>query len=403
MKRTGILAAAAITVLGVGMLGGCSNEDAQELADTANSIAQDVSDAASEDASLKAVLNAANAYIKDLNLDDYVTVGSYEGMAVEVDPRSVVTDDEVEQYIASIASSLPATKEITDRPVQSGDTVNIDYKGKIKETGEYFSNGEAAGFDLVIGSSTFIPGFEDGLIGAVVGEERELELTFPETYRTEDLAGKEVIFETKVNAIKVKPDIDDEYVKGLGLEGVNNLTQFKKYLGERIQERYDDVYDTAIREAVVEKALNETEFKEIPQEMLDRYVAQFTTQAKLMADVYSSSYGYTVTYEDYISNLIQQNGFEGTIDEYLAERAKKTSERYMMLAEIAQKEGITVSDKEVSESIAEDLSGSSQPYENEDELLEALGVTREGYKEELMGNKVVDYLVEKALVSDKAE
>ena len=403
MKRTGILAAASAAALMLGMLGGCSNENAQELADTAESVAQEVSDAATTDESLMAILNAANAYLKDLNLDDYVTTGDYKNLAVEVTERSTVTDEEVEKYIESVASTLPATKEITDRSVQSGDTVNIDYKGKLKETGEYFEKGSAEAFDLLIGSGTFIPGFEDGLIGANVGEERDLELTFPEGYRDENVAGKEVIFETKVNAIKVKPDIDDEYVRNLGLEGVNNLAQFKEYLGNRIQERYDEVYESNVKETVTEKVVDEATVKDVPQEMIDRYVAQFTQQAKLMAEVYSATYGYTVTYEDYINSLMQQNGFSGTVDEYLKERADMTAKRYMVLVDIAQKEGITVSDSEVEKSIQEDLAGSSQPYESEEELLQALGVTREGYREELLGSRVVEYLVEKANVTDKAQ
>ena len=403
MKRTGILAAASAAALMLGMLGGCSNENAQELADTAESVAQEVSDAATTDESLMAILNAANAYLKDLNLDDYVTTGDYKNLAVEVTERSTVTDEEVEKYIESVASTLPATKEITDRSVQSGDTVNIDYKGKLKETGEYFEKGSAEAFDLLIGSGTFIPGFEDGLIGANVGEERDLELTFPEGYRDENVAGKEVIFETKVNAIKVKPDIDDEYVRNLGLEGVNNLAQFKEYLGNRIQERYDEVYESNVKETVTEKVVDEATVKDVPQEMIDRYVAQFTQQAKLMAEVYSATYGYTVTYEDYINSLMQQNGFSGTVDEYLKDRAEKTAKRYMVLVDIAQKEGITVSDSEVEKSIQEDLAGSSQPYESEEELLQALGVTREGYREELLGSRVVEYLVEKANVTDKAQ
>ena len=157
------------------------------------------------------------AYLKDMDLTKYVTLGEYKGITVEVQSPEV-SEAEVDAYIQYVTSSMPATEEVTGRPVQEGDTVNIDYAGKYADSGEAFDGGTAQGYDLVIGSHSFIDGFEDGLIGANIGDTLDLNLTFPEDYGHSELAGVDVIFTVTVNSIKVKPDFDDAYAASLGIE-----------------------------------------------------------------------------------------------------------------------------------------------------------------------------------------
>ena len=126
-------------------------------------------------------------------------LGQYKGIEVTKEDTTV-TDAELDQRIASILQANPEITEITDRPAQEGDTVNIDYVGM--KDGVAFDGGTAEGYDLELGSGAFIDGFEDGLIGANVGEERSLNLTFPEDYGNADLAGQAVVFYVTVNKIE---------------------------------------------------------------------------------------------------------------------------------------------------------------------------------------------------------
>lgn len=140
-----------------------------------------------------------------------ITLGEYKG--VQVTKTTVeVSDEEVDARIQSIVDSNPDFEEITDRPAQDGDIVNIDYVGK--KDGTAFEGGTAQAYDLTLGSNSFIEGFEEGLVGAKVGDSLNLDLTFPAEYQSEELAGAAVVFEVKVNSIKVEKEavLNDEFV-----------------------------------------------------------------------------------------------------------------------------------------------------------------------------------------------
>ena len=139
-------------------------------------------------------------------------LGNYKGVEVKRESTEV-TDEEVDQKIQSILDANPEYVEITDSPAQNGDTVDIDYVGM--KDGVAFDGGTAQGYKLELGSGTFIDGFEDGLVGASVGQELSLNLTFPENYGNSDLAGQAVVFDVTVNAIEEKKDavLDDNFVQ----------------------------------------------------------------------------------------------------------------------------------------------------------------------------------------------
>ena len=138
--------------------------------------------------------------------EDSVTLGEYKGVAYT--PASVeITDEQVDKEVQKLADSNLVE---VDRPAAEGDTVNIDYVGK--KDGVAFDGGTASGYDLKLGSNTFIDGFEDGLIGAVKGQKLDLDLTFPEGYPSEDLAGQAVVFEVTVNAVKTPSELNDDLV-----------------------------------------------------------------------------------------------------------------------------------------------------------------------------------------------
>ena len=245
MKKKYMVAAvmaAAVTMLSAcgqnaGADSSATQDSAQEAADTSDgTAAQSDSDSAdttgSADASAEGSTTPAidisglkTTTLADVDVDSLVVLGEYKGLKLEAE-KSEVTDEMVESSLKSAFSMNPLMKEVTDRAVQEGDTANIDYEGKFADTKVAFDGGTAQGYDLKIGSGSFIDGFEDGLIGVGIGETVDLNLTFPENYGSEDLAGKDVIFTVKVNSIKVADtEPSDEWVKSLGLEDASTLDE----------------------------------------------------------------------------------------------------------------------------------------------------------------------------------
>ena len=162
--------------------------------------------------------------LKDMDVDKYVTLGEYKGLAVTVDTVEV-DEDEWDSLVNNVyyGNITAENGGITDRAVETGDTVNIDYEGK--KDGVAFDGGTAQGYDLTIGSGSFIDGFEDGLIGVMPGETVDLDLSFPEVYpNNPDLAGQPVVFTVTVNYIQPAQDgqLDDEVISNFGIDGVTN-------------------------------------------------------------------------------------------------------------------------------------------------------------------------------------
>ena len=349
--------------------------------------------------------NAEAAYLKDMNLTDYVTLGDYKGISVEV-ASPVVTDEEVEQYMQYIGSSMKATVEVTDRAVQEGDTVNIDYSGKRVDTGEVFEGGTAEGYDLTIGSHSFIDGFEDGLIGAEIGETRDLNLTFPENY-TEELAGVDVIFTVKVNSIKIKPDLDDAYAASLGIENVATLDELKTYIKDRLLEDKQTDYNNQVNNKILEAVTANCKFKDIPQAALDRFKGLYTEQADLIASYYSANYGTNYTTDQVLSMLMSQEGFTGEQEQYLSDKSVELADQFIMLGAIAEAEGITVTDEELNEKLDTDMANANataaegKTVSSLDEYKKTVDV--ENVKENLLTNKVIEFLAENAVVTEPTE
>ncbi len=162
-------------------------------------------------------------------------VGDYKALEYKVEDYTV-TDDEVNEEIGRMQNQY-ADMEVKEGEAENGDTVNIDYKG-LKD-GVAFDGGTANGYDLELGSGSFIPGFEEKLIGVKAGDEKSLNLSFPADYHAEDLAGAEVVFEVKVNEVKTKsiPALDDDFAKELNIKGVETVEDLNKNVRERLETR----------------------------------------------------------------------------------------------------------------------------------------------------------------------
>lgn len=187
---------------------------------------------------------------------DFVTLGDYKDLVInqkDLGLPDVYTDEVINEYVESSLKSIAASvdgvaEELTEGTVEEGDTANIDYVGK--KDGEAFDGGTAEGYDLTIGSGMFIEGFEEGLVGAKIGDTVDLNLTFPEGYQNEDLAGQEVVFTVTVNSVKRVPEITDELVNKVTNGDFSDLASYTEYVrsymdGDLEQQKTSALHDKA--------------------------------------------------------------------------------------------------------------------------------------------------------------
>ena len=223
----------------------------------------------------------------DYDLSEYITAGEYKGL--KASPYTVsVTEDEVEARIQTTLEETATTKELDKKTaIADGDTVNIDYTGKID--GKEFDGGSAEGYDLTIGSNQFIDGFEDGIIGKKTGDKFDLELTFPDDYSNESLQGKDVVFTVTVNSAT------REEVPEYDLDFVQNTTDFKtlkEYEADVEKTLYDEKEKEAIENQKTElwsELLESTDVEQYPERELNYYIEFNSDQIDEMADAYGMS------------------------------------------------------------------------------------------------------------------
>ena len=196
-----------------------------------------------------------------------VKLGDYKGMEV---PKQDITvsDADVDAELEKKRQQQAELVLKEDKPAEKGDTVVIDYEGSID--GKKFDGGSADNYSLELGSGSFIPGFEDQLIGHNTDDDVDVKVTFPEDYHAKDLAGKEAIFKVKVHEIKEKqlPELDDDFAKDVD-EDVDTLAELKDKTKKELQENKDNQAKAAIEDAAINAAVENAEIQDIPQSMLD--------------------------------------------------------------------------------------------------------------------------------------
>lgn len=255
----------------------------------------------------------------DIKWSKYVTLVDYQG-------AKGATEEKINEEIDRILSSNATFDEVTGRPVEKGDVANIDYEGK--KDGVPFDGGKAQGQDLEIGSGTFIPGFEDGLIGANIGETRDIELTFPQDYHQKDLAGQPVVFTVKVNAIKKpkKPELTDEFVQSISPKA-KTVDEFKDELKK--------VIDPQIKWQAI---LDESQISKFPKGYLEKKQKEFKEYHKRMAKKNDQKF------EDYLKSNFGLT--EKEFDEKASLTVEKNAKQTAVIRAICEKEGIKLSDEE---------------------------------------------------------
>jgi trigger factor len=195
-----------------------------------------------------------------------VKLGQYKGFDLEKETVNI-TDEDVQKELERIQQQNARLISIEDRPVQEKDTVNIDFEGFVD--GEPFEGGKATGYTLEIGSGTFIPGFEEQLIGAGIDQEVEVNVTFPEDYHSDELKGKQALFKVKINEIRLKelPVLDDEFAQDVS--EFETLDEYKAHIKKDLEKKAQDDADRKYENDIIKKAVDYAEV-EIPDVMIER-------------------------------------------------------------------------------------------------------------------------------------
>ena len=320
------------------------------------------------------------ADIPEYDASEYVTLGEYKDLTVEVTPVEV-TDEQVMDKIAS------ETKQtLTEGTVESGDTVNIDYVGKID--GEEFDGGSAEGYDLEIGSSTFIDGFEDDIIGMQVGDTKDLELKFPEDYHSTDLAGKDVVFTVTVNSISRVPELTDEVADSV-VEGMT-AEAYQESVRQDLEDQAKESQKTEAEQKLLQAVYENATIDGYPEENLQYTIKRAKDYYEWLASMYGMSL------DDYLKNYgMTQDEF----NEQIQPVAEEALGEEMTLLAIAKEENIEVSDEEYEAGLAR--YAEAQGMDDPSKLEEAYG---ENYiKNSLLQEKVLEFLYENATIEEVAE
>lgn len=325
------------------------------------------------------------------NPASYVQLGQYKGLEVELNDHEV-TDEELEEEFNLLASNYSTTQIVEEGVVASGDVVNIDYEGK--KDGVAFAGGTAQGTDLTIGSGTFIPGFEEGLIGVNVGDTVDLNLTFPEEYQSTELAGQDVVFTVKVNHIakEILPEITDDFIKEISGGEFATVEEYSKKLEEQIISEYAEFQKLQMYEDLWNMAVdNATLVKEFPEEIRQEKISRMLINVQK----YAASAGMSV--DDFIQ---QQMGI--TREEYnkqAVEYAQVAVKESAVLAAICEKEGITLSDEEFEAAI--DKYVKDYGYSSREDFTETQDMNE--FREYILTSMVQDFLAENAVIKNKQD
>ena len=316
-----------------------------------------------------------------------VTLGQYKG--IEVPENKVeVTDEEIEAELKKVQEQN--AREITvDRPAENGDTVVIDFEGSVD--GEVFEGGTAENHPLVLGSGSFIPGFEDQLVGATADSDVEVNVTFPEDYQAKDLAGKAAVFKVKVHEIKKKelPEINDEFAQDVS--EFDTLDEYKEDVKKGIAEQKEKAVRQEKQEKIIRQIVENAEM-DIPdpmvitqtRQMMDQFAQQMQSNGLSMAQYYQFT-GLTP---------------DGLLEQMKPQALKRIQTR-LVLEKIAEAEAIEIADEKIDEEIAK----MAEMYKMEaDKLKEMLGdAEKEQMKKDMAVQEAVTILADAAKEVEKTE
>ncbi len=295
------------------------------------------------------------SYTFEVTLYPEVTLGQYKGLEAERKDESV-SDEDVDNELKSIRKRNARMIDIDDRAAEMGDTVDIDFDGYLD--GERFDGGKAEGYSLELGSNSFVPGFEDQIVGMKIGDEKDIDITFPENY-TPELAGKAVVFKIKLNGITTPelPELDDEFAKDVS--EFDTLDEYKASLRENLEKRKKDEAENDFRANILKQAVNNIQ-AEIPECMILEKVEQNIRD-------YASNFGMT----DRSVSLDSLKEMMGLSDEVIEQNIRPAAEFQvktdLLLDKIKDEEKLEITEEAFNEylnKVAEDVKATADQLKN---------------------------------------
>ena len=316
---------------------------------------------------------------KGLENDD-IKITQYKGIEIdEVEKAKEVTDDDVDSFIKSMQESHAEVTEITDRAVEDGDTVSINFVGKMN--GEEFEGGSAEDYSLTIGSGVFIEGFEDSVIGHKAGETYDWNGKFPDDYGNAEMAGKDVVFTITVNAITKEdvPELNDEFVKSVS-ETSKTVKEYKKQVRDSLVSDKKSEAEQTNQETLWNKIMdNATQLKDFSEADIKKEVSNIKIENKEMAGYFGMS----------VSDFIEQY-YEMSLEDYAKENLKKQCVQDLLLKE----NSIEITDADVDEEIQYYID--ELGYKDKKEVLSA--ISEDEIHSELQYTKLMDALMKETTI-----
>ena len=326
-------------------------------------------------------------FTADVAVKPEVTLGDYKGVEV---PKSeiAVTDEEVDAEVKKEQDKNARTVAVEDRAAANGDITTIDFEGFVD--GVAFDGGKGTDYALTLGSGTFIPGFEDQLVGANTGDHVEVKVTFPEEYQAKELAGKEAVFQCDVKKIETKevPELDDEFAKDVS--EFDTLAEYKEDVKKKLTEKKEKEARTAKENAAVDKAIENAQM-DIPELMTK-------TECRQMMDDFSRRMQQQgLSMEQYFQFTGQSMD---KMMEDMKPQALKRIQTRLVLEKVAEAENIQPSEEEITEEIQK----MADAYKMEaDKIREAIGESRlEQMKKDMAVQKAVTVIADAAVEVEKA-
>ena len=306
-------------------------------------------------------------------------LGTYKGLkAKELD--TVVTDEDIVEELKRMQEGHADLVLKEDGVVEEGDTAVIDFEGFVDDVA--FEGGKGTNYSLVIGSNTFIPGFEDQLIGLKAGESKDVVVTFPEEYHASDLAGKEAVFKCTVHEIKTKelPELNDDFVAELNQEGIDTLDQLKEDIKKRLEEQKKHEAEVALHDSLIDQIIENTSI-DLPEAMIttevDRMIQEFEQRLGSQGMNLELYYQYT-------------GGNEESLRIQMKDEGTRRVQTRLILEAIAKAENIEATEDDVHEEFSKVAEQTGMPIEQIRTLIQDVAAV----KKDIVLRKAIEFLVE---------
>ena len=328
-------------------------------------------------------------YTATVALKPPVTLGKYLGVDITIQDPLEVTEEEINAELARQQDANARIETVTDRPVQDGDMIKLDFAGTVD--GEPFDGGTAADYDLTVGSGSFIPGFEDQLIGMELDEEKDVVVTFPENYGEQSLAGKEAVFHCMINEIKTKilPELNDEFA-----DDVSEFSTLEEYT-ESLKKNLLETKEKELRE----KKQNEAVDAAVKAAEINIPDAMILTQARNLADQFAQNlqyqYGSSLDMNSYLQYMgMTQEQFVDNMKPQAEQRIRNS----LVLEAVAAAEAIEVTDEDLEKEYQSLADQYNMPVENVKNIF-TTDEMKEDLKKDILARKAADLITDNAVES----